>query len=181
MKKFFEWLKDMLYDSVDYIIMLGIVLSIVAVIGWRLNLLFENEVAYAPPTNPAIGDDIEEDNTPIVDENNTVVSNPDTPIVVNPNVPSTTDPITPPTTPNVEEPTTPSTGNSTVVKVIIPEGSLPSKIGTILQDNQLVSDKSEFVKKSQELSLDTKLKSGSYEIAMGTPIEEIVKIIANKK
>ena len=67
-----------------------------------------------------------------------------------------------------------------IVNVSIPEGSLPPTIATILLDHGLISDKYEFLKKSQELGLDTKLRSGEYEIDKSSSIEDIIKIIARQ-
>ena len=42
--------------------------------------------------------------------------------------------------------------------------------------------KTDFVQKAQELKkLDTKLKSGDYDIKIGSSVEDIVKLIADKK
>lgn len=143
MKKFFESIKDFIYDSVDYLIMITIIGIVVVVIGWRINILFEekpledNEVSVGEREND---DDYDED----IGEG--------------------------------ENSDTLATGE--IVTVTIPSGSLSSKIGDILVDQGLVSSREEFVAKSQEMNLDTKLKSGSFEIEAGTSLENIIKIIA---
>ena len=68
--------------------------------------------------------------------------------------------------------------DSSIVKVNIPSGSLPGKIGIILEEKGLIASKDDFVEKSQELKLDTKLRSGDFEIKEGSSVEEILKIIA---
>lgn len=75
MKELFEKLKDLLYDSIDYIIMLGIIGVVVFIIGWRLDLLFANEVEDVTPTNNIVAEDDyekkpgnEEDIPPIKEE-----------------------------------------------------------------------------------------------------------------
>lgn len=45
MKGYLEKTKDILYDFSDYIIMGGIILSIVLIIGWRLDILFPQTLA----------------------------------------------------------------------------------------------------------------------------------------
>jgi hypothetical protein len=171
LKKTLEGIKDILYDSVDYIIMIGIIGVVVFIIGWRLDLLFANDALDIPPKNHIIG----EDNTvnvldPIVDNQEEQdaeepIEEPDEDKIVE-NVPEE------PNTPVVETP------DGSIIKIVIPPGSLPSKIGTILESNGLVTSKGDFVQKSQELKLDTKLKSGSFEIKVGISLEEIIKIIA---
>ncbi|WP_313757350.1 hypothetical protein [Tissierella sp.] len=184
MKNFFEGIKDFLYDSVDYIIMIGIVGIVVLVIGWRLDLLFAKDALDMPPkTDIIVEDNKDNDSSSTVDnsqEQTTEKPNDESKnnnLSNNDNTGEAPQPETPPENPNN------STNESTdgkVVKITIPSGSLPSKIGSILESNGLV-DKIEFVQKAQELKLDTKLKSGDYEIKAGSSVEEIVTLIAGKK
>lgn len=172
MKKLLEVLKDILYDSIDYIIMIGIIGIVVFIIGWRLDLLFAKDALDIPPMDQIIVDsDIKDKEDPITDnqdkgqviDGNDEEKPDDNEIVEN--------------TP--EEPKDPvvESENGKIIKITIPSGSLPSKIGSILESNNLVSSKNDFVLKAQELKLDTKLKSGEYEIIVGATIEEILKII----
>lgn len=69
------------------------------------------------------------------------------------------------------------TGENITVRISIPEGSSSSIIGTILEEQGLVSNKDEFVNKAKELNLDTKLRSGNYEIAKDSSLEDIVNLI----
>ncbi|WP_406242094.1 hypothetical protein ACF3M2_14570 [Tissierella carlieri] len=181
MKNFLEGIKDMLYDSIDYIIMIGIIGIVVLVIGWRLDLLFAKDALDVPPKNDVViednedkkpdssidneDQDIEEPNDENQDnepkdnnEGNTTVENP----------------------PQDSNDSVEDSNDGKVVKITIPSGSLPSKIGSILESNGLVS-KTDFVQKAQELKLDTKLKSGDYDIKIGSSVEDIVKLIADKK
>lgn len=166
MRKFFDWLKDVVYDSIDYIIMFVIIVSVVLVIGWRLDILFANDASDIPHKNIIVSSD---DNPPKVDnpkeeEPSDVVETPDDVEVPN-------DVETPPVV-NTDPPIVGQT-----IKITIPAGSLPSKIGSILESNGLVSNKNDFVKKAQQLKLDTKLKSGNFTIAKNISIEEVLKII----
>ncbi|MDR7857264.1 hypothetical protein [Tissierella sp.] len=168
LKKILESLKDILYDSVDYIIMIGIIGIVVFIIGWRLDLLFANDALDLPPKNHAIvEDDSAKDPDPIVDDQEE--QDIEEPIVEDDIVENEPDE---PKDPIVENPV------GTIIKIVIPPGSLPSKIGNILESNGLVTSKGDFVQKSQELKLDTKLKSGSFEIEVGSSLEEIIKLIA---
>ncbi len=173
MKKIFEGIKDILYDSIDYIIMIGIVGIVVFVIGWRLDLLFAKDALDMPPKNNVI---VKEDNpdkpVPSIPEPNNEEADED-PIEIIDKEPEQEVVQAPPV--DVKDNVSSS---STMIKVTIPAGSLPSKIGSILEANGLVPSKNEFVQKSQELKLDTKLKSGTFEIKLGSSIEEIVRLIA---
>ena len=60
MKNFLEGIKDMLYDSIDYIIMIGIIGIVVLVIGWRLDLLFAKDALDVPPKNDVVIEDNED-------------------------------------------------------------------------------------------------------------------------
>lgn len=165
MKKIFECIKDILYDSIDYIIIIGIIGIVVFVISWRLDLLFaKDKLDILPKDKIVVNDNIDNKTDPIInnqeekpDDNEAVENTPEEPEE---------------TKVTVEE-----SGNGKIVKITIPAGSLPSKIGSILESNNLVSSKADFVQKAQELKLDTKLKFGEYEIKSGSSLEEILKII----
>lgn len=66
-----------------------------------------------------------------------------------------------------------------IATINIPDGSFPSSIGDILLSSNLINDKDEFLTRSVELGLDTKLRSGTYDIEVGTSLDNIIKIIAN--
>ena len=148
-------LKDILYDSIDYIIMIGIVIVVILVIGWRLDILFTGSDVAEVPTNE-VSEPITNEVEPKPDDTSGNQSN--------------------------ESPETPSNENagSTEVQVIIPDGSLPNEIGKILQESGVIEDSKEFVNKAVELGLDTKLRSGSYSLNTNQTIEEIVLIISKQ-
>lgn len=150
MKVFFEKLKDILYDSIDYIIMLTIIIGVVFLIGWRLDGLFAKDSLQEPSGNEIIQD--------IGDR---PVTNPDADL-------SSED--------DDEEDLDPADENKSI-QVHIPSGSISTTVGKILADHGLVGSTEEFVSKSQELKLDTKLQSGDFTIASNSTIEEILKII----
>ena len=180
MKSFFDWLKDLVYDSIDYIIMILIIVSVVFVIGWRLDVLFANDATDIPPKDNIIivdgnsqnldkqtddnasNDDSAKENDQLDYTQNPVNDNPDSVDVT-------------PEPPKVDKPADNPEIRS--VNITIPPGSLPSKIGSILETGGLVTNKNDFVKKAQELKLDTKLKSGTFKIPTKSSIEEILKII----
>lgn len=178
MKKLFESIKDFLYDSVDYLIMISIIGIVVFIIGWRINILFADKPLDEPLANL---NEIEEnsdnrDEMGNIDEKSNLATNDD---LENSDLEEDVD-----ISPNHEETTSPNivetdiSKNDNIIKITIPAGSLPSKIGTILESNGLVSSKADFISKSQEMNLDTKLKSGNYDIVVGTSLENIVKLIA---
>lgn len=181
MKKIIEGIKDFLYDSIDYIIMIGIVGIVAIIIGWRLDLLFAKEAAKLPPKDNIIvenprTDTRDDDIVSNEDDNNSDIENSDENIDENTN--ENLDENSNDNNPIIDEGTEENIPESTVVKIVIPAGSLPSRIGSILEENNLISSRAEFVQKSQELKLDTKLKSGTFEINSNSSLEEIIRIIA---
>jgi hypothetical protein len=66
-----------------------------------------------------------------------------------------------------------------IATISIPQGSYPSQIGEVLLNNNLIDSKEEFLTRCVELNLDTRLQSGTFDIKVGTPLDDIIKIIAN--
>ena len=182
---FNEKLKDLLYESIDYLIMIAIVAAVVVIIGWRLDILFHKD-GVNPPTRVVENElevedeskdiatgqnednDQEEANENEKDDENTVDKEDDQ----KDDRDSAGD--------NVDRPNPSDEVQSRMVTVDIPEGTLPSGIGSILEASGLISSKNDFVLKAQEMGLDRNLRSGKYEIPNNSSLEEIVKIIANK-
>ncbi len=178
MKSFFDWIKDLIYDSTDYIFMILIIVSVVFVIGWRLDLLFANDATDIPNKNIIVSEnEIPKNNNLPTKEDlpeiaPTEIIEPD-PDNVSPENPTLENPVT--EIPKIDVPLIGPVAKS--ISISIPPGSLPSKIGSILETNGLVTTKNDFVKIAQQLKLDTKLKSGNYKIPANSSIEEILKII----
>lgn len=164
MKKFFEALKDFLYDSVDYIIVLSILGIVVVIIGWRIDLLFANDEPNFTDNDVEVVDIIDESDEVI--DKDSIYDNLEEENRDNPDSNENSD------TQDSE------VGEAEIVKITIPAGSLPSKIGSILQDQGLINSKDDFVVKSQELKLDTKLKSGEFSIPKDSTIEDIIYAIS---
>lgn len=181
MKKIIEWIKDILYDSIDYIIMIAIIGAVALIIGWRLDLLFAKEAANVPVNEDLVAENPKDDNRDNIDNSNSDSEDNDNDIIDIPDLDDNIDEssnensqITDDNDDNIDDN---STGVITV-KVVIPPGSLPSKIASILEEHNLISSRAEFIQKTQELKLDTKLKSGTFEIKSNSSLEEIIRAIA---
>ena len=176
MDKILEKIKDIMYDSFDYIVMLGIVVVVVAIIGWRLDVLFTKQVDADVAKDPVVVDE-----RPRQDENDNG-KNGEEP-TVNPTEKPTESPEETPEEPTenpAEQPTDPEppqNPSGEEVSIIIPAGSLPGKIGLILQENGLIDSSKSFIAKVVEMNMDTKLKSGTFKIAKGSSYEEILNIL----
>ncbi len=171
MNSFFEKLKDYLYDSIDYLIIIVIIIGVVSVIGWRLDVLFAKDTLDLP-TPPVIVDerDIDQDDDLHRDEDITDVA-----------TDLTGDDEDPAGDPDMMDmPDSDNPENPTTVTVSIPDGTLPSGIGTILENNGLVTSKNDFVIQAQNMALDRRLRSGTFSIPNNATLEEVIRIIANQ-
>lgn len=150
MKDNLEKLKDVLYDFSDFIIMGGIVLSIVLIIGWRLDILFPKTTAMVDSNDlSTIEKEIEEPKN--IEENTEEVKTID------------------------DKEKVPET-----IKISIPKGSPSTSIANILVDKGLIESAADFEKTVGKLKLEKKLRSGEFEIRKEDSIETIAKIIANE-
>lgn len=66
------------------------------------------------------------------------------------------------------------------VLVTIPEGALPDVIANILLEKEVITDKFEFLKKSQEMGLDSKFRPGEYEFDKDESVEDVIRKIAKQ-
>lgn len=194
---FWEKFKDFLYNSIDYIIMLIVIIAVVCIISWRLDILFVNNGA-----NSTLTKNIENNNDDkkvvenIDGDQNTEGNNEDN----GEKLPETagdanTDEEAPTETAgdaNEEKPAEENTAEEKpqeekpaetggTIEVNIPAKSLPGEIGKILEQQGVVSSATDFVNKCVELKLDTKLKSGKFTFNKGASLDDIVKIIAQVK
>ncbi|MDY0235158.1 MAG: hypothetical protein RBR71_03985 [Gudongella sp.] len=168
---FYDKLKDFLYDSVDYLFMIGILVVVVGVIGWRLDVLFEKETVSAQPTEQVVVDNSSrEDFSDIIITDKSPQEEPE--ISEEPEV--SEEPEQFPTNPTPSETPPPSVET---IKIIIPDGSMPGNIGLILQENGLITSSRDFIAKAVELKLDTKLKSGSYTMNKSMSLDDIVQMM----
>lgn len=191
-KKVIEKIKDILYDTFDYVIMLGIIVAVVAIIGWRLDVLFASDAGDIPRTeiHTAVGSGSESSNneepgedTEKPDEENPgqeVAEGSDTeeePQDVETPVEAEEPVVVPPV---VEEPieTPPAQPTGEMVRIEIPAGSYPGKIGSILVEAGVIDNSKNFIAKAVELGKETRLKSGSYKIPKGSSYEDVIAILS---
>ncbi len=161
MKKIINAIRDFLYNITDYGLIVTVILVMIVILGWRFDILMSKGIEKEV---------IKE--LPIIDDNETKEpENPENPgddVQENPNTEQPS-----------QEPEKPVENSGLIATINIPEGSFPSKIGDILINSNLIADKDEFLKRSVELGLDTRLRSGTFEIEVGTSLDNVIKIIAN--
>ena len=190
--------KDLLFNTIDYVVMIVIILGIVVILGHKFELLFnkgkvDSEVAQTDETNPEVNitnEDLNnknDENTENGDNNSAVDSNTNqdedaesTEIDLTENTEENNN--TNETEENNNEDSKPAdttpqaTGEE--VKITIPQGTLPGGIGEILASQGLVSSQEDFINKAVELQLDRKLRSGEFTFKKGQSLEEIIRTIA---
>lgn len=168
MKTFSDKTKDLFYDMIDYIIIIAVIICVVGIIDWRLGIVFDKKIAaveFSEESNSAeVIEEIESATTNELESN-------DQPITVSIDVSDSTTPLDS----NVSE-------SSEVVSksVEIPSGSSSQKIGQILVDSRIISDKQVFLTRAAELHLDTKLQSGTFELSSDMKLDNIIKKIAGQ-
>ena len=180
MPKFVDGLKDFLYDSIDYIIMIGIIGIVVFIIGWRLDLLFAKDADDILQDDSIIverehdesqsSDPIHEDEEDELDEEDEEEESTEPIVEDDPEPEKPVEPEKP------KEPVVDDT-NSTTITIDIPAGSSLASIAGILESNKLISSKTDFINKSEEMQLATKVKAGSFKIKSGSSMENILKIL----
>ncbi len=150
MKKIINAIRDFIYSITDYGLIVTVIVVMAVILVWRFDLLFSK----------GINKDRIED-LPLISE-----------------VPVEKDPEEEedPTKEEVPEVEIPS---GLMATVSIPQGSFPLQIGEILLNNNLIESKEEFLTRCVELDLDTRLQSGTFDIEVGTPLDDIIKILAN--
>ena len=150
MKKIINAIRDFIYNITDYGLIISVVVVMTVILVWRFDLLFSR------------GIEKEIKDLPIVTE------------------PAVNEPIAEVPVPVEEEPDPEDEIPAGLIAAIsIPQGSYPSQIAEILLTNSLIESKDDFLTRCVELDLDTRLQSGTFDIEVGTPLDDVIKIIAN--
>lgn len=150
MKKIINAIRDFIYNITDYGLIISVVVVMTVILVWRFDLLFSR------------GIEKEIKDLPIVTE------------------PAVNEPIAEVPGPVEEEPDPEDEIPAGLIATIsIPQGSYPSQIAEILLTNSLIESKDDFLTRCVELDLDTRLQSGTFDIEVGTPLDDVIKIIAN--
>ncbi len=174
-------IKDFVYDSLDYIIILVVVLVVGGIIGWRLDILFAFSMDKTPISNQdSVNPEINISETIDTETSTEKGSSSENQEI---NQSSDNNDLTEESKNNDSSIVNVSDVDIENQKIIIsiPSGSLGPKIADILMENGLVNNKNEFLNKAHELKLDTKLRSGKFEIEENSSLETIIKILCGIK
>ncbi len=190
--------KDLLFNAIDYVVMIVIIIGIVILLGYKFELLFNKskvdaDVAQTQENQKEVtvtsgdiktNENSDEETTTDTNEDtnaseNTEDTKPDEIIISNPNNESENKDTTTTENTNTENNTeTKPQATGEEVKIKIPSGTLPGGMGEILANAGLVSSKDEFVKKAVEMKLDRSLKSGDFVFKKGQALDEIIRTLA---
>lgn len=168
MEKFSEKLKDFFYDAIDYILMGVIILAVVGIIGWRLDVLFDDSIKDAP-----VGKEIESSKDKKIASRNNSSGNKSTAETKKDN--NNSDAAAKKDNKKENDKNNDKSKKEEIVKVSIPKGSVSENVAEILKKDGLIKDESEFMAKVKEMNLETGLKYGEYEIAKPSSMEDIIK------
>ena len=153
MNKVIEKLKDLFYDNTDYIIILLIVLAVSGVIVWRLDSLFHRNNDKKLTDKAPTTESVESTDKGDAKPNG-----------------QTSDDL-------IEKEKRKQKG---MIVVNIPAGSLPDVIANLLLQHEVITDKFEFLKKSQEMGLETKFKSGEFEFHKDESVEDVIRKVTKQ-
>lgn len=193
MNNFIESLKDMVYEAVDYIMILGIVVVVGLIIGWRLDILFKEDLNSDNVASIKVEESNEDTGSPNIESNHIKSETSEEEIIKESNrnldkieketteeKKSTQSKISKENSEGLSESKTEektNNKNSQIISIEIPSGSNSTDIANILLSNGLISSFKEFNDKSEELGLSTKLKAGKFNIESDASLEEILNII----
>lgn len=69
------------------------------------------------------------------------------------------------------------TDNKEFFELNIPDGSSTYDVAIILESNKIISNKSDFIDKTEEAKLSNRLKAGNFEIPYDSSVENILEIL----
>lgn len=189
----FEKLKDLLYETSDILLALVIILLMSTVITWKVtdSLAYTREkgsifteIEQQSDEDPSTKDNAVPDNQEIIAIGSTPEESGQTTVVdTQDDSPSeqNTPQIQPAPEPVQTAPSKPAPAASAVIRVEIPSGTSGAGIAKILKDKGLIDHTAKFVARVEELKLASKLKSDTFDIPSGTPLDDIIYIITGTK
>lgn len=181
--KLIKRIRDNLYDSVDWIIMVALVFLVVGFIGWRLDVLFnKNHYEDKPSNNTKVEQTINSG-----DSSGKQTEGTDKPAAATETPSVTTDNTTAGAAPQADANTGTQNANNTDTNafktskdtsITIPQGSGSDQIAAILFDGGAIESKEIFLNKVKEKNLETKLKAGTFNIPSGSTVDDVINIVS---
>ena len=173
-----ERIKDFFYDISDIVVSLLIIALIFVSVSWKINDTLSVNIEKSDASTQEI--------PPIVVEPEEAPENETEPEPL-PEPTPTEEPETEPEAPIEETPPTPEPVTPPVVTpavletFVVADGSTGYDIGVELQNAGFVVNVNDFVKRSIELGLDSKLRSGTFKLSKTDELDLIIKILTGQK
>ncbi|WP_129596125.1 hypothetical protein [Anaerophilus nitritogenes] len=149
-----EKFKDVLYETSDLLLALIIILFMSTIITWKVT---DSLAHSSKPEN--------------IQKESTKTEQSSDPSSQKPSV-------------DDEEKSSQTENNSKQVSTLlinIPNGTFGMGIAQILKENGLIDDPQKFIDRVTELGMDSKLKSGEFDIPSNSSLDDIIYIVAGKK
>ena len=156
-KRLVNAVKDFFYEVTDHTLILIVIAFIGVILIWRFNILFDFSINKS---------EIQGDELPPVEKESETETGENTPSDNNPGISDE----------NNTEHDEKTPGE--IHTVIIPSGSTAADIASVLYSKGLINGTGEFLNRSVEMKLDTKLKSGTFNIPSDAELDQIIKIIS---
>jgi hypothetical protein len=191
----FEKVKDFFYDISDVLLSIVIIAVMFYTISWKLS----DTMSYTPQFNlPFMSSEAEAEAPPTVEPTDTthVAVEDDTPSVTDgtsdsdlndtgevidmaPSENTESDPGSSTPTTETSQAAKPESENINVITAkeisfIVPSGMLASKIIQKLEDEGLIDDRAAFTKRLSERKLDSKLRSGTFQLSTDMTYDQII-------
>ncbi|SCZ81276.1 MltG/YceG/YrrL family protein [Acidaminobacter hydrogenoformans] len=182
-----EKIKDILYDLGDVLITLLIVVLIIGTVSWKISdsMTYSNALAKSQP--PVISEETgteaqtpEQSGTP---ENGDSESGQQASSEVQPSV-NTLPASGSSSDSSSDSSSTPASGGATSpaasgekFTIEIKSGSTGYAIAKLLVEKGLVTDTQTFIQRVEALKLGSKLKAGTFEVAKGMPLDDLIRVI----
>lgn len=183
MRKFKDFIKDIIYDKNDLLIAVIILAVAAFVINDRLDVVMNYPEYLAAQEQSNLPVDAQPDSDAADKAEDPSGESPDTPADDTQENPGQGEdsgkPATPvqPANPTPDQPVAP--GNSDLVSIYIEYGSTGSQIAQLLVDSGLLKSKEEFYDAVNAAGADTKLQAGSFKIPANATPDKIISIITN--
>lgn len=174
----FESFKDFLYEAIDYFMIIAIILIVAGIIGWRLDLLFSESDALDTRTKTEITQESKESIDNLKDKNKQVIHDSEDKSKNSGKSKDKEDNKSTTTSDSKVDKKKKNNLENKTITITIPDGANSNSIGDLLKNKGIVDDTSEFVLKSEEMNMSTKLKSGTFEINSDDSLEEVIRTLS---
>lgn len=151
-------IRDFFYNVSDYMIVILVIAAVIAVLAWRLDLLFSKD-AEIPKRETKTEQSSEVQKDKPLEENGATAGQ------------------------GTAQQTEQAAGDQPPQEVSfsIPENSTLEQVSNMVYEKGLVSSSGDFYNKVYELGLQDSIKPGNYTVKMGMSLDDMVKMMAGQQ